>query len=337
MSGRPTLALLIPAFNAAPFLPRLLESAARQTEAFDEIWVYDDCSTDDTAAVAERYGARLVRGEVNRGCSHGKNVLASHTQADWLHFHDADDALLPNFVALARKWMADGRFDVVLFDYEWPEDDTGELLAVRHFDAADLARDARSYALREQINPFCGLYRREAFLSAGGYDEDPLVLYNEDVAVHIRLAFAGLSFTAESEVSIINYRQPNSMSASNRLKCVQAQYHVMRKLASRRDAAPYAREIAASLWGAAAGLASHLDWSTADEAALLAMQLAGPASAPSRELFRALCRVSPRLALRVREGLIRMLKPRYREGYPGWRSPFNIAQSVQEELKTYRG
>jgi glycosyltransferase involved in cell wall biosynthesis len=330
MTVRPTLALLIPAFNATHWLPRLLESAAGQTEPFDEIWVYDDCSADDTAAVAERYGARLVRGAVNRGCSCGKNALAARTQADWLHFHDADDALLPNFVALARKWMADGRFDVVLFDYEWREDDTGELLAVRHFDASDLARDPRSYALRVQINPFCGLYRREAFLSAGGYDEDPLVLYNEDVAVHIRLAFAGLSFAAESDVSIINYRRSDSMSASNHLKCIQAQYHVMRKLASHRDAAPYSREIAVSLWGAAAGLASHLDWCAADRAALLAMQLAGPALAPSREHFRALCRLSPRLALRVREGLIRMFKPQYRERYPGWRSPFKLAQSARK-------
>ena len=71
--------MLIPAYNAAAYLPRLLESAARQTERFDEIWVYDDCSKDETAEIAESYGARVVRGAVNRGCSHGKNALASLT------------------------------------------------------------------------------------------------------------------------------------------------------------------------------------------------------------------------------------------------------------------
>ena len=55
MSG-PSLSLLIPAYNAARFLPRLLASAHAQTDRFDEIWVYDDCSTDDTAAVAASLG-----------------------------------------------------------------------------------------------------------------------------------------------------------------------------------------------------------------------------------------------------------------------------------------
>jgi glycosyltransferase involved in cell wall biosynthesis len=324
MKSLPTLALLIPAFNAAGYLPRLLDSAARQSEPFDEVWVYDDCSTDDTAAVAERYGARVIRGDSNRGCSHGKNALAARTGADWLHFHDADDALLPNFVPLARNWMADNRYDVVLFDYEWRDDETGELLAVRHFDPAELARDARSYAIREQINAICGLYRREAFLGTGGYDEDPLVLYNEDVAAHIRFAFSGLRFAAEPKVSIVNYRQSHSMSVNNGGKCLQAHFHVMRKLASRRDAAPYAQEIATRLWAAAAGLASHVDWHTADQAALLAMRLGGPGPAPSGEVFKALCMLSPRLALRVREWLIRTLKPQYRNGYPGWRSPVSL-------------
>src|SRR3954449_761219 len=94
-----TLALLIPAYNAAHFLPRLLSSAQAQSVPFDEIWVYDDCSTDDTAAVAESYGAKVVRGAVNIGCSVGKNELAKRTSCNWLHFHDADDELKPGFVA----------------------------------------------------------------------------------------------------------------------------------------------------------------------------------------------------------------------------------------------
>lgn len=166
----PTIAMLIPACNAAAYLPRLLDSAVHQTERFDEVWVYDDCSKDETAEIAEAYGARVVRGAVNRGCSHGKNALASLTTADWLHFHDADDELYPNFVALARRWMADARFDVVLFPYEERDNETGELIAYRLFAADDLSRDARSYTIREQINPFCGLYRREAYMRAGGYD-----------------------------------------------------------------------------------------------------------------------------------------------------------------------
>jgi glycosyltransferase involved in cell wall biosynthesis len=315
----PTIAMLVPAYNAAACLPRLLESAARQTERFDEIWVYDDCSNDKTAEIAEGYGTRVVRGAVNRGCSHGKNALASLTTADWLHFHDADDELYPNFVTLARRWMADARFDVVLFPYEERDEATGELLANFFFAADKISNDARSYSICNQINPFCGLYRREAYIQAGGYDEDPLVLYNEDVAMHIRLAFAGLKFATESKISIINHRRLNSMSASSRLKCLQAHYNVMRKTAKIEGADLYAADIAERLWQAVSGLAAELDWRTADQAAALAMQLAGPPATRSGQIFNALCHLSPRLALRIREGLIRAFKPHLRHGYPGWR------------------
>lgn len=324
MTMRPTLALLIPAYNAAAYLPRLLESAARQSEPFDEIWVYDDGSTDDTAAVAQNYGARVVRGSTNLGCSAGKNALAARAGADWLHFHDADDELYPNFVALARRWMEHGQFDVVLFSYEERNDATQEHMGFRRFDPDDVLRDPRSYSIREQINAICGLYRREAYLHAGGYDEDPFVLFNEDVAMHIGLAFKGLSFAAEREVSIINHRRLDSMSAANRLKCLRSQCHVMRKTAALEDAGPYAADIAAKLWAVAAGLASEMDWNTADAAAGLAMKLSGPQSASTNPVFQALCQLSPRFALRMREWTIRALKPRFREGYPGWRAPVDL-------------
>ena len=319
-----SLALCIPAYNAAWCLPRLLQSAHAQTVPFGEIWVYDDCSTDDTAAVAERLGARVVRGERNRGCSHGKNRLATETRAEWIHFHDADDALLPRFVELARRWMAADAVDVVLFPYEERDEATGAPMGYRRFDDADVRADARSYAIREQINPFCGLYRRQRFLEAGGYDEDPLVLYNEDVAAHVRLAFAGLRFAAESEVAIVNHRRLDSMSAANRLKCLQAHYQVMRKTALLPDGPRYGHEIANRLWHVTGGLTAELDWPTADAAAALAMQLDGLERVEIGTAFRALCRLSPRVALRLREGMIRTFKPRFRADRPGWRAPFNL-------------
>jgi len=65
-------------------------------------------------------------------------------------------------------------------------------------------------------------------------------------------------------------------------------------------------------------------WETADAAASLAMELAGPSVARSSRTFKTLCRASPHFALRVREWLIRALKPRFREGSPGWRAPVSL-------------
>src|SRR5947207_15693728 len=102
----PTLAICVPAYNAIQFLPRLLRSVREQTVSFDQVWVYDDGSIDATAELAADLGAQVVRGEATRGCATGRNVLAERASCEWVHFHDADDALHPDFVERARRWMA---------------------------------------------------------------------------------------------------------------------------------------------------------------------------------------------------------------------------------------
>ena len=310
----PTLALCIPAYNAAAYLPRLLTSAAAQTVPFDEILVYDDCSTDDTAAVAEAHGATVVRGDVNVGCSAGKNRLADVTACDWIHFHDADDELYPNFVETAQAWMTkEAPPDVVLFSYEYRDHETNALLGLTTFDDEALRRDPVEYTIRQQINPFCGLYKKTALLRAGGYDLDPEVLYNEDVAMHCQLARAGLRFAADPTVTVINYRIGDSMSQGNLDKCLRAHVRVMEKAAELSGPA-YHAVAAQKLWNAAGAAGSILEWETAERAAHSARRLGQRTPPHSSRLFQSIAAVHPPLALRIREYLIRLLRPHLRAG-----------------------
>src|SRR5687767_11275045 len=158
--ARPTLAICIPAYNAAEFLPRLLKSVDDQTVKFDEVWVYDDCSGDRTAEVAASHGARVVRGDINRGCASGRNALSERASCDWLHFHDADDALHPNFVEVAHRWMGpDDTADVVLFGYEERDNETDVKFDERVYDRAALRADAVAYTVSNQVQSICGIYR----------------------------------------------------------------------------------------------------------------------------------------------------------------------------------
>jgi glycosyltransferase involved in cell wall biosynthesis len=318
MQTKGTLALLIPAYNAAAFLPRLLGSANAQTRAFDEIWVYDDCSSDDTASVATTLGAKVIRGDVNRGCSTGKNALANLTACDWIHFHDADDELRPEFVERAHAWISEDAHDAVVFGSVERDEETADYGEPVVHSAERLSEDPIKYTICTKINSICGIYRRSAFLAAGGYDTDPAVLYNEDVAMHCSLARAGLRFYADPAVLIVNWRRGTSMSNANRGKCFRAQYHVMLKATANDRRRAYSLDIAERLWDVAAAAASVLDWETADASARLGFQLGGVPHSQSG-LFRALCRLGPSIALRIREWLIRLVKPQYRVGYPGWR------------------
>jgi glycosyltransferase involved in cell wall biosynthesis len=306
-----TLALCIPAFNAEKYLPRLLISAKEQNVPFHEILVYDDCSTDKTTDIAIKFGAKVITGNVNKGCSHAKNILASATKCNWIHFHDADDIILPNFTELAFKWM-DNPFcpDIVLFDYEYRDGQSGSLLNLRRFDKEALETDPIEYAILEQINPFCGLYKKEKFLSAGGYDTDPLVLYNEDVAFHISMAVNKASFSVEHEVSIVNFKIANSMSGSNGEKCALAQYHVLEKTAS--SALNYHYQIAYRLWDIITSLGVYKNWIYVRKALLLSKQLGYRHSINGNSLFKLITIINPFFAIWFREQMIRIFKRKLR-------------------------
>lgn len=307
--SRPTLALCIPAYNATGFLGRLLASAQVQTVPFDEIWVHDDASTDGTAELARKLGAQVVRGDTNAGCSRGKNIVAARCTSTWLHFHDADDALEPNFVETARRWMErTDAPDVVFFNYRTLEDGTERPLGTREFDSAALRADALAYCLAEQINPFCGLYRRESFLAAGGWDEDFKVLQSEDQAGHLRLALAGLRFDADPTYTVINYIRAGSMTTGNLAGAQRSTYHVLAKGAA---AAPvrYHPIIAWRLWIIAGFSGAYNDWDNADRAATLALRLAPGLPVPGGLLMKLVGRRFPGPALRLRERLIRIFRP----------------------------
>jgi glycosyltransferase involved in cell wall biosynthesis len=313
---QPRLAICAPAYNAVRFLPRLLRSVHQQTVPFDEVWVYDDCSTDETAALAAESGARVVRGATNRGCATGRNALAQRTSCNWIHFHDADDALHPQFVERARRWMErNDAPEVVLFGYEERYDESDVKFDERIYDSAALRADPVAYTITNQVQSICGIYQRVPFLAAGGYDDDPDVLFNEDAAMHCRLARAGLRFDVEPAITVINYRRGNSMSAANQYKCARAQYHVMRKGAAELNGR-YSDLIARRLWVVAAASAGYLDWQNADACVSLAVSVDGKIPREASLLFKALCAINPHAAIRVREALIRKLKPSFRKNTP---------------------
>src|SRR5512139_422891 len=93
------LTVIIPVYNASAFLDRCL-TALRASRFTDyECLVVDDASTDDTRAIAERYGVRVLALEVNGGPARARNRAAREARGDILVFIDADVCVHPDTLA----------------------------------------------------------------------------------------------------------------------------------------------------------------------------------------------------------------------------------------------
>jgi glycosyltransferase involved in cell wall biosynthesis len=92
-----SVSIITPCYNGASFLQQTLASAVNQSSPPLEIIVVDDGSTDDSAAIAERFGppVRVVR-QTNHGESFARNRGLQEARGSHVLFIDADDLLAPD-------------------------------------------------------------------------------------------------------------------------------------------------------------------------------------------------------------------------------------------------
>jgi glycosyltransferase involved in cell wall biosynthesis len=90
------VSVLVPAFNSAPWLPTAVRGLLKQTWKNIEVIIIDDCSTDDTLAVANSLAAtdariRVLANKVNQGAYASRNYGLQFAHGHLITVHDADD------------------------------------------------------------------------------------------------------------------------------------------------------------------------------------------------------------------------------------------------------
>ena len=107
MSGQ-LVSILIPCYNAAPYISAALDSALAQTWLEKEIIAVNDGSTDGSGEILESYRSRGVRiiHQENKGQCAAANHAFEECSGDYIKFFDADDLLAPRTVELQMERVA---------------------------------------------------------------------------------------------------------------------------------------------------------------------------------------------------------------------------------------
>lgn len=78
----------------------------------DERIVVDDNSTDDTAAIAKKYNATVVRHDLQADFSQQRNFALTKAKNEWVFFVDADERVSQNLATEIQKKLAEStRYD----------------------------------------------------------------------------------------------------------------------------------------------------------------------------------------------------------------------------------
>lgn len=116
----PLVSVLVPCYNAAPWLEETLRSALAQTHPNIEIILVDDGSTDGSADIASGIVSEKIKiiRQANSGQSAALNLALRNARGEFIQYLDADDVLAPDKIerqlallsSIEPGWIASGEW-----------------------------------------------------------------------------------------------------------------------------------------------------------------------------------------------------------------------------------
>lgn len=184
--GSPIVSIVLPSYNGAKYIQESIDSVLGQTFPSWELILVDDCSTDETAAIAASYAAkdsriRVIHNAVNQRLPRSLNIGFREARGKYLTWTSDDNRYLPRAIeVMVRALDVDPATPMVCAAMDYI-DASGTVLG-----RADAYEDDLIWV--ENRVGACFLYRREALSQVGGYD--PAKVYVEDYDYWLRLRAA---------------------------------------------------------------------------------------------------------------------------------------------------
>jgi len=173
----PQVNIILPAYNAEKFIGAALDSLLNQTFEDFEIFVINDASLDNTAAICQAYAdsdprIRLIHNPGNKGVTKTLNRGLELATAPLVARMDADDIAMPNRLERQVAYMSENP-DVGVVS-SWIRPTTSEGKIYTHFGNTPSDDDYLDWAFlfKNPIAHPAVMFRTELVRSVGGYGQE---------------------------------------------------------------------------------------------------------------------------------------------------------------------
>lgn len=134
---QPLISVLMPMFNAAPYVAEAIQSIQRQTYTHWELVVIDDNSTDDSVAIVKKLAKtdsriKLHRNPKNLGIGATMNRALHFAKSTYLARMDADDVAFPTRFALQLAYLHEHADVGIVGSYMLEINEHNDIIAARH-------------------------------------------------------------------------------------------------------------------------------------------------------------------------------------------------------------
>jgi len=212
------VSILIPAYNAAPWVAETLESALAQTWRDKEVIVVDDGSRDETLAVVSRYESNVVKvvAQDNLGACAARNRAFELAEGEYIQWLDADDLLAPDKIERQMDEAVRVANPTILLTSAWTTFYASHRGA--RFSPDGLWRDLEAvdwliarFSGNLWMNPAAWLVSRELAVRAGPWDTRLARDQDGEYICRVVSRSDGVRFVADAK-SYYRQANPNSLS-----------------------------------------------------------------------------------------------------------------------------
>lgn len=195
------VSIVVPAYQADPFLAETLDRVAQQTYERWELIVVEDGSTGRIESIVEEFAERnpshrviYRRHDKNQGPSASRNTALSEAKGEFVALLDADDLWLVDHLQVSVEELKNQTSDLtystpVLFD-----DHTGYLVGIWGPNEDERENLPSGIFRRNFVTPSTVVMRREVFDRVGLFDTDPALQGCEDLDFWLRCVSARVRF-----------------------------------------------------------------------------------------------------------------------------------------------